>query len=472
MVYERIEKSLNRAIRLHNSGLSANESVVKAARESELNPETISRVVEAFNIAKTKAYVKLAQDKTADFDIADKKEVIKAVFAGEPTSKTASEEIPALSDVFGLEIAATEPREEFVACRTSEIPLESKIKMAFQAIEEQNRELSEKRHEIVAAKEDFYEGLKAASEVLDSSYERDAVGEYAAGIFYQHSDNPRAGKILSLVCKCAGVDLSGQEDKVGGAQDYEPCPFFEAFEKAVEADSRYSFLAGEYNKSVREVSEKQAELKGLVYKSGNVAEDKSASDLLWGNPKKAKKSSAFSEFPEDLLEDVLGSLFDESPKTAFEAAPAKAASMLKVSGISDMVAEPGRVMSSLTEFMPSSGKPVQELADKGYITQLQGKSPVQEQKAKNEIDNAKREAIFRELLNDDIIAQQDPQEVAGAYNTMMRLAPQASLIKDIAKSVLRQGTAQVIDPHFANTLVELENNIMKAQAMASGKIEK
>jgi hypothetical protein len=77
MIYERIEKSLNQAIKLHNSGMGANDSIIKIAKENELNPETICRVVEAFNIAKTKAYVKVAEDKAGDFDVADKKKLLK-----------------------------------------------------------------------------------------------------------------------------------------------------------------------------------------------------------------------------------------------------------------------------------------------------------------------------------------------------------------------------------------------------------
>jgi len=103
-------------------------------------------------------------------------------------------------------------------------------------------------------------------------------------------------------------------------------------------------------------------------------------------------------------------------------------------------------------------------AAKGYSLKVRGiESPKKQQIDKQEIENIKREAILRELMNDDIISQQDPSEIENSYNALIQLAPNASMIKDIARSVLRQGTAQVIDPHFANSLVELENNLLKTK---------
>lgn len=468
MIYERIEKSLNQAIKLHNSGLSANESVIKVAREHELNPETISRVVEAFNIAKTKAYVKVAQDKAADFDIADKKEVIKSVFADEPVSKTASEQTGASF----LKIASTsdEPEEEFVVSRTSEVPLEARIKMAYQAIEEQNRELTEKRQSVVECKEDFYNGLKTATDLLEYHNERESLSKYAAEIFYQHAGDDRAGKIFSLTCKCAGIDPEKLTDKVGGAHGYGGTEFIEAFDRMLDADSRYTQESSHYNESVRECSEKQAELKSLVFRAGNAISKEGASSFIGSGIRTSKKAASFREMPEDLLNDVLGSLFDE-PKPAKKASESKSASgMLKFSDIAEVVSGPSRIMKSVSEMAPSSSRQVQDLANKGYLLNLQGKgSPVREQKAKGEMEDMEREMILRDLMRDEIISQQDPQDIENTYNAMVQLAPNASMIKDIVRSVLRQGTAQVIDPHFANTLVDLENNILKTKSLVSGK---
>jgi len=178
MIYERIEKALNSAIKLHNSGTNANDSIIKVAREHELNPETINRVIEAFNTAKTKAYVKVAKDKSADFDIADKKTVINSVFneAQIPANSVVSEMKEDLNDFLATEeVSKTASEEEFNIASTSSIPLESRIKTAFFAINEQNRELSEKRDYLIDSREAFYKGMKEASEILEFTEEREKI---------------------------------------------------------------------------------------------------------------------------------------------------------------------------------------------------------------------------------------------------------------------------------------------------------
>jgi hypothetical protein len=81
----------------------------------------------------------------------------------------------------------------------------------------------------------------------------------------------------------------------------------------------------------------------------------------------------------------------------------------------------------------------------------------------HEMQNVQREALVRDLMaNDEIISSYDPEVVVSAYNTLSQLAPKASLIPDVARSVLRYATAQSIDPHYASQLVELENNLNKS----------
>ena len=157
MIYERIEKSLTQAIKLHNDGESANTSIVKVAMQNELNPETISRVVEAFNIAKTKAYVKLASDKSGDFELADKQTVIKSVFSNSDISNKTSSDVSYFDfDLFSEQTVLQKNANEVInVCSTSEIPLESKIKSAFNCIEDDYRQLSHTRDSVIEQKEKF-----------------------------------------------------------------------------------------------------------------------------------------------------------------------------------------------------------------------------------------------------------------------------------------------------------------------------
>lgn len=470
MIYERIEKSLNQAIKLHNSGMGANDSIIKVARENELNPETICRVVEAFNIAKTKAYVKVAEDKAGDFDTADKKEIIKQVFDEAPKqTKTAS----AVEDLFGKkdefkyeEFDGNYIEETIKVSSTSEVSLDDRIKKAYQAIEEQNREIEERKEEIVLVKEAFYTALKQLTDSLAYSEEREKVADAVAEVFYEHGENKRAGKILHLVSKCANLNFDEMTEKLGGAHSPTNGTFVSCFNELVNSDEEYSKLAKEFNEALKQAKDGQEELMTLVKRAGGVHSSQKAAKLI--GSKKAQKVAKNEDVPEDLLNDVLGSLFRD--KKAQEKLEKKIAStsFLKIS--KDVGGAPlTKVINPLT-YNPMDLESANNLWSKGYELRLKKKTdPIGDAETAREIEGIQRQTILTELLNDEIISQQNPEDVISAYNTMIKLAPNASLVKDVAKSVLRQGTAQVIDPHFANTLAELELSLLKAQNFTPGQ---
>lgn len=468
MIYERIEKALNQAIKLHNSGVSANDSIVKVAQEHELNPETICRVVEAFNIAKTKAYVKVASDKAADFDIADKKEIIKRAFS----KKTASrKKEAALDEVFGEsdnfryeEFDGNYIEEPIKVASTSEPSLDDRIKKAFQAIEEQNRELEEKRESIVEVKEAFYDALKELNDSLAYREEREKVADAVAEVFYENHENKRAGKILHLIAKCANLSFDEMTEKLGGAHSPTNGTFVSCFNRLIEADENYSKIAEEYNTAVKEAELGQRELTKLVQKAGNVYSEKNASHFL--GSKKSKKEAKHQKLPADLLNDVLGGLFKDKK------AQQKLESKIAATSFLTMNKHGNAVPKQLdpAAYSPLDLPSAKDLWSKGYELRLKKKTdPIGDAETSREIEGAQRQQILAELLNDEIISQQNPEDVVGAYNTMIQLAPNASLIKDVAKSVLRQGTAQVIDPHFANTLSELELSLLKTKNFSPGQ---
>jgi hypothetical protein len=469
MIYERIEKSLNQAIKLHNSGMGANDSIIKVARDNELNPETICRVVEAFNIAKTKAYVKVAEDKAADFDTADKKEVIKRVFENSSNkSKTASE----VDDIFGEnnnfkyeEFDGNYIEETIKVSSTSEVSLDDRIKKAYQAVEEQNREIEERKQEIVSVKEAFYTALKQLTDSLAYPQEREKVADAVAEVFYEHGDNKRAGKILHLVSKCANLKFDEMTEKLGGAHSPTDGTFISCFNGLVDADQEYSKLAKEFNDFLKQAKDDQEELMTLVKKAGGIHSSQKAAKLI--GSKKSQKIAKNEDLPEDLLNDVLGSLFRDKRAQAKLEKKISSTSFLKVSSMGGMTVPKSVDPSTYNPMDLNSSK---DLWSKGYELRLKKKTdPIGDAETAREIDGVKRQTILAELLNDEIISQQSPEDVVAAYNTMIQLAPNASLVKDVAKSVLRQGTAQVIDPHFANTLTELELSLLKAQNFNPGQ---
>lgn len=468
MIYERIEKSLNQAIKLHNSGMGANDSIIKIAKENELNPETICRVVEAFNIAKTKAYVKVAEDKAGDFDVADKKEVIKRVFENslvEPKTASVVDDLFGERDNFKYEEFDGNYIEETIkVSSTSEVSLDDRIKKAYQAIEEQEREIEERKEEIVSVKEAFYTSLKKLTDSLSYTEEREKVADAVAEVFYEHGQNKRAGKVLHLISKCANLKFDEMTEKLGGAHTPTTGTFVSCFNSLVESDEEYSKLAKEFNETLKQAKDGQEELMSLVKRAGGINSTQKAAKFI--GSKKSQKLAKNEDLPEDLLNDVLGSLFKD--KKAQEKLEKKiaSASFLKISSASISLPK-GLDPSTYSPMDLTSSK---DLWSKGYELRLKKKTdPIGDAETAREIEGMKRQTILAELLNDEIISQQNPEDVIGAYNTMIQLAPNASLVKDVAKSVLRQGTAQVIDPHFASTLTDLELSLLKAQNFNPGQ---
>lgn len=450
MIYERIEKSLTEAIKLHNDGEPANDSIVKVARQNELNPETISRVVEAFNIAKTKAYVKLASDKSGDFELADKQNVIKSVFNDSSISNKISHQVDFSGfDGFSESTTLDKNANEIIdVCNTSEISLESKVKTAFNSIEEDNRKLSHMRDSVIEQKEKFIHSFHQACNLLEYTEEKENIAKYASEIFFQYGDNPIAGKILSLVAKVANIDFDDLSEKVGSISDYDDSKFLELFDSMVESEDNYSTKTKEFNTSLRSSVIKQAELRQMLYKVSGLESQKDASNLMW-RPGKGDivSNGKFSEFPENLISEINSDLFSIVPKTAES----------KGSSASDFLNK----FTALPASSKDTYKSYTDKADEGFLAKSKGEeNSLSSQKFKAELSDLKRHALLTDLMKDEIISQQSPKDIENAYNTLVQLAPNVSLMPDITRSILRQGTGQVMDPHFAQVLVSLESNLV------------
>lgn len=472
MIYSRIERALNDAIKLHNTGLSANESLIKAASNHELNPETICRVTEAFNIAKTRAYVKLASDPAGVFDTGNKAAVIKGVF-GNDIPKTA-EAAPQAEHVFRegvtLEFKIKTSEQKTARESTSEMSMEDRVKRAYHAIEEQKRAVSQKRAELVDCRHAFEQAFYRVQEYLSYSDNKEKIAELVADIDYQYGEDKVAENLCNLIVNSVGITV--EQIKVAGARQYGHDAFHQIFDDLYDSSSRYSALAPLYNDEARDKQAQIDELQRLVRKSSGIERDDfSATDLI-GGPIRAKTASTVEVLPVDLIADFESSLFGSNEKTA--SAPAAPVSrFLKVGfSIGVMGADvPISVGSTAGQAGVDNG--IKDLVSKGYNLRLRGIEPKAKAQHKVNMDQIQRESVLRDLIaNDEIISQQDPKSIESAYNTMLALAPSASMVPDIVRSVLRQATAQTIDPHFANQLVELENNMLKSKQEAPQQQQK
>jgi len=465
MIYKRIETALKDAIAFHNEGLSANEALAKSASSHELNPETICRVVESFNIAKTRAYIKTASKKDADFDTGDKAAVIKLVF-NEDMPKTAGSPIKKdhpFKNNFEIKKTASDfilaPKEQF-----KDVDINSNIVRAKQAQEGAEMDFSVARGDIIFARESFIKELNKAASFFSYSYNSDDSDEILDAASYQYLGNKVANDVINLVSKVANLEYNIPANPV--PKEYGQNAFHEILDDMVDDAEDYAVKVAEYNRAVAEHDSSNEELQGLITKVAGLSRD-IGSDLLFA-PSIKKVKSKLEKFAENLVDEISSELFET--KTAQEVEPPKtpASFFLKKaggSGISVPVSIGGKLDIGSVPLGHSlesdSGNKTKELEESGYMSRLTGGEQSGDRDAVDaEMQNVQRRALVQDLIaNDEIISTYDPSISIAAYNTMLKLAPQASLMPDVVRSVLRYATAQTIDPNYATQLVELENKI-------------
>ena len=472
MIYKRIETALKDAIAFHNEGLSANDALIKSASKHELNPETICRVVESFNIAKTRAYVKTASVKDADFDLATKADVIKAVF-GDDMPKTAGSPVKKDHPIeYNFEIKKTASDLLSMKDEPREVDTNTKIVMAKQAQEVSDLDLTTARGDIVFVKESFLKEFTKAAEFFSYSYNADDSDEILDSASYQYLGNKIASDVINLVSKVANLEYTVPANPI--PKEYGQHPFHEILDDMIDDAEDYTAKVAEYNKAVEGQASKTEDLNGLISKVAGLSRDK-GSDWLFA-PSTKKVASRFEKFPENLIEDVSSDLFDT--KVAQEEQPkVSAVSFLKGAGDAISVPIPlgGKVELGKIPLGPSlesdSGNKTKELEEKGYLSRLtKGNDSSDRDAVDSEMQNVQRQALVHDLIaNDEIISTYDPKIALSAYNTMLKLAPKASMMPDVVRSVLRYATAQTIDPNYASQLVELENNLNKREGLGDQK---
>ena len=318
MIYKRIETALRDAIAFHNEGLSANEALAKSASQHELNPETICRVVESFNIAKTRAYVKTASVKDADFDLANKTDVVKMVF-GDDMPKTAGSPIKKDHPVeYSFEIKKTasdllSPKKE----QFKDVDVNANIVRAKQAQEGADLDLTTARGDIVFVRESFIKELNKAASFFSYSYNAEDSDEILDAASYQYLGNKIANDVISLISKVASLEYTTPENPV--PKEYGQHPFHEILDDMIDDAEDYTAKVAEYNKAIENQTSKSEELNQLISKVAGMSRDK-GSDWLFA-PSTKKTASRFERFSEDLVEDLSKDLFET--KTATEVAPPK-----------------------------------------------------------------------------------------------------------------------------------------------------
>ena len=90
-----------------------------------------------------------------------------------------------------------------------------------------------------------------------------------------------------------------------------------------------------------------------------------------------------------------------------------------------------------------------------------GEEEKERTKVNKKLQNTRRELILSELvMNDPILSDEDPEEVASAYNTLVDIAPEGSMNKSVVRAFLRQAVhSQALDTFTVEQITKMEQNL-------------
>lgn len=431
----RIMSALESVVKLTNSGTTPDDAIYKIACENKFSAPVVQRMVEAYNISKTRAHMKQASGpaRAETFPIADTVNILEKMYP--PKEKAAS---------------ALAPKEE----------------ISDEYSEEFNENFNRRRAELKVASIDEHKVVqpyghdeKSQSRLLwnrKTGVEKraDIAREQAESAFWElHSLIKKAGQYFRNLYHTPFAEVEtrlvsayGDSAKTATAAIFAFNNLEKAGEKRAEA-----FKPGKL------IVDAKAEPYSSFLKVYEAAEK--FNDL---NEKAAEAYCSMLEFMNkhgfklSAVENPNGYSVEEPIKEASlldgiyeekQAAPFPGIEDVR-SGLAD-AAQTGMQTIGLAPKDPSSvkDKALREVMD-----------PVHETK----INAIKTKAVLNDLIsNDPILSSYDPHQVLHAYNQLQELSPSTGQQPTILRGLLRRIIQQegVIEPHEAQQITAIERSL-------------
>jgi hypothetical protein len=442
---EQLMSALEAAVGHFNGGMSDTDAVIKAASDFDFNKDQAQRLVETFNTAKSIYFFKSADDRRSTFPIVDPAVVMDSLFAPVTATKAASDQSFELRDYsfynnpephydgkFDLDKSGMQKFDwEEVKESAADLSLDS-LHFSLRKHAGKARQLAERCASTAAMMDAKYaEALeKIAAYVKQDWAEQTRMADVEHYFWAKFGSEMTEPIIIDLM---QWLPSSYQEKRATPDMERLPTSFGEAnpgiatyAEEAVAArfnKSAMVSLQGQFEKEADEMMEEWEKIAGLTP-------------------------------PEDPMEGFFDPNFIKGAQASQPAAPPKPKSA------------PGFVGPALeTTFKGLGGamadaakKPVQEAAGA-----LLAGDVGEEKKLTDKMRNLQRQLILEDLMTtDQVLAGEDPNAVARAYQTLVDLAPEVSLKKEIVRSVVRAAVNAVsMSPFDAKAVAELENELRR-----------
>lgn len=414
--FSQLPKALQEVVDHYNGGSSATDSVVKVAAAHDFNPDQVQRLVEQFNTAISINHYKTAAVRSSEHTVVDTDEVLARLYPDVDKSaavKTAShvdEDFYHAHRTRKLEKSAS----DFFTAKAEPVVMD---KAAADRME--IRRIDDLRHtaEQLGVQALQLESVKAAAlrELAnDFRFYPEKAAEVIHGVILMRGEE--AAPMIQELLKTAGM----------------PLPDMSRYGAITDVNNTQSKAAAgvialiDTDNAIKEARD-QAE---LLEKAADAAWN-----TLCGAPAKADTTDISSWFATKKAQSEDDGLISFIPAVG-------------VSKLTAGVPGPTSVGEHLKNF-------VNTMADSRGSS---GSTHIARR-----LENQHRQLLLTELIaTDPVLKGTDPHSISRAYESFANLAPEASLDRELTRSVLRSASqASAVSPYDAAQLVKLDIDIRR-----------
>jgi hypothetical protein len=450
MFKDRLMEALDSAVGHFNSGLDDNASVVKAASSYDFNQDQTLRLMETYNTAKTISFLKTAEDRSQNFSTADAESVLPSLFDADEVLKSAApKEGPDYSfydnDKDPLQKAAGDfSILEKAAAEFDDDSLESVSHYALHRIGELKKTAGFCEDQKGMSAELYDRTLQKIARALKPGYMEESLfpqAEVALHIMYKDAGDHMAEEIMAYM---------HPETKRATARD-----------KAVRIstfDVEHSGINGLLKDAhaIRTEWSKFAALQKHYEKEGTAYEHGFKRAMQLEN----EETDTFED-----IQDIFTDDFTSGLKSAQEAPEPRSDVLYNVAkDTTDATASGlGLAQKGIVNVADKATAMVPGLPKVDVAGALAAPKERQAKSTAGKMKNLQRQLILEELMvTDPVLKGEDPDAVSRAYQTLIQIAPDVSLNREVARSVLRQSVQSVaVSPYDAKSWADLESEIRK-----------
>jgi hypothetical protein len=454
MFKDRLMEALDSAVGHFNSGLDDNASVVKAASAYDFNKDQTLRLMETYNTAKTISFLKTAEDRSQNFSTANAEDVLPALFDADEVLKAAAPKEYVDYSWYDEDHLDKESMDftilDQAAAEFDDDSLESVSHFALHRIGELQKTASYCEDQKGMTAELYDRTIQKIAQVLKPNYLEESLFpevEVALHIMYKDAGDHIAEEIMAYMHP--ETKRATARDKAARIStfDVEHAGINGLLKDAHDIRTQWSKFA-----ALQEYYAKEAK----DYDQGF----KEAMRL------KTEDTEAFDD-----LQDIFTEDFTSGLKSANEAPEGGVASELAKDTAGATASGLGLAQKGMLNAYGMAQKVVPSTPSVDVVGAFTNPKNREAKTTANKMKNLQRQLILEELMvTDPVLKGEEPEAVSRAYQTLIQVAPDVSLNREVARSILRQSVQSVaVSPYDAKSWADLENVIRQRLDQGAAK---